>query len=238
MPTNTSDRIGAATGAAFVVLIFVGNSMNTAGTSGGAHPTGEQVLRDVAHQASSTGAAVGLALEVLGFAMFMAFLGYLAGVLRRGNGESRSGLAAGTAVVSGVVMLAVKLGSAAPAGALFLDREHISPQLARVLSDMNGVAFVISWLPFAVFVAAAAAALRGAYLVGRPTAYIGLVLGAAGIALAVVGLDDPVGANPMAFLLGMLWLLVVSVRLAVRPGAGATADADLGAAASPVAVGV
>jgi hypothetical protein len=39
-----------------------------------------------------------------------------------------------------------------------------------------------------------------------------------GAGFAVIGLKDPVGANPMAFLAGMLWLVVVAVRLAVRPG--------------------
>ena len=70
-------------------------------------------------------------------------------------------------------MLAIKLGSAAPIVALDLDRHSLSPQLAQLLNDINGGAFVISWLPFAVLVAAMAAALRQAGLVGKPTAYIG-----------------------------------------------------------------
>jgi hypothetical protein len=117
-------------------------------------------------------------------------------------------------------MLAVKLGSAAPLRVLGLDHGHISPQLAQVLNDMSGVAFVISWLPFAIFVAAAAAGLHRAAPVGRPTAYSGLVLGVAGLALSIAGVHDPLGANPLAFLLGLGWLLAVSVRLAVRPGTG------------------
>jgi uncharacterized membrane protein YoaK (UPF0700 family) len=87
-----------------------------------------------------------------------------------------------------------------------------------VLNDVNGVAFVISWLPYAVFVLAAAAALHQATLVGRPTAYIGMVLGVAGVVLALVGIHDPSNGSPIAFLLGLLWTLVVTVRLAVKPG--------------------
>jgi len=224
MSTIIRDRIGAATGAAFVVLAVVGNDMASGGSSQSARPTGEQVLNDVAHQASSPAYAAGFVLEGLGFVAFIGFLGYLAYVLRRARGHGPGGIAAGAAVVSGAVMLAVKLGSAAPLGALAIDYSHMSPQLALVLNDLSGVAFVICWLPFAVFVAAAAAALHGAGLVGRPTAYIGLGLGAAGLALSIAGVYDPVGANPLSFLLGLAWLLAVSVRLAVRPGQDAGAD--------------
>lgn len=226
MFTIVRDRVTAAAGAAFVILVFVGNTLNTAGTSQSSHPSGAQVLRDVNHQADSTGATVGLVLEVLGFVAFMVFLGYLAHALLRGAGVRASGTAAGTAIVAGIAMLAIKLGSAAPFLVLFLDRDRLSPQLAQVLNDMNGAAFVVSWLPFALFVAAAAAALQGAGLVGRPTAYIGIVLGAAGVVLTLVGIDDLVNANPLAFLLGMLWLLVVSVRLAVRRGMGTPESSD------------
>lgn len=212
------DRIGAATGAVFVALIMVGNQMASGGSADSAHPTGEQVLSDVARQASSATFTAGLILEVLGFVAFIGFLGYLANVLRRVPGRGSVGIAAGAAVVSGAVMLAVKLGSAAPLGALTVDHGQISPQLALVLNDLGSVAFVISWLPCAIFVAATAAGLYRAALVGRPTACIGLALGVAGLALSIAGVYDPLGANPLAFLLGLLWLLAVSVRLAVKPG--------------------
>lgn len=220
MSNTIRDRIGAATGAVFVALIVVGNQMTSAGSADSAHPTGEQVLRDVAHQASSATFTAGFVLEGLGFAAFIVFLGYLAVVLRRVPGRGPGGIAAGTAIVSGAAMLAIKLGSAAPIGTLAIDHGHLSPQLAQVLADMNSVAYVISWLPFAIFVAAAAAGLHRAALVGRPTAYSGLALGVAGLALSIAGVHDPLGANPVAFALGLLWLLAVGVRLATRPGAG------------------
>lgn len=234
MSTTIRDRIGAATGAAFVALIMVGNQMASSGPAESAHPTGEQVLRDVAHQASSATVTAGFVLEALGFAAFIAFLGYLADVLRdRARRRGPGGTAAGTAIVSGAVMLAVKLGSAAPLGALTIDYGHVGPQVAQVLNDMSGVAFIISWLPFAIFVAAAAAGLHRAGLVGRPTAYSGLALGVAGVALSIAGVHDPLGANPLAFLLGLLWLLAVSVRLAVRPVTGASTGTTGGRTAEP-----
>ena len=236
MSTTVRDRLGAVAGAAFVVLILVGNQMATAGSGQSAHPTGDQVLRDAAHQVSSASVTAGVALEVLGFAAFLVFLGYLADVLRRTAGGRRGSIAAGTGIVSGAVMVAVKLGSAAPIMALWVDHGDISPQLALVLNDLGAVAFVISWLPSAIFVAAAAAALHRAGLVGRPTAYCGFVLGAAGLVLTIIGIHDPLSANPLAFLLGLLWLLAVSVRLAIRPGTGASAGEASGMADARVAV--
>ena len=236
MSTAVRDRLGAVTGAAFVILILVGNQMATAGSSQSAHPTGEQVLRDAAHQVSSASVTAGAALEVLGFAAFLVFLGYLADVLRRAAGGQRGSIAAGAGIVSGAVMVAVKLGSAVPVVTLWVDHSTISPQLALVLNDLGSVAFVISWLPFAIFVAAAAAALHRAGLVGRPTACCGFVLGAAGLALSIIGIHDPISANPLAFVLGLLWLLAVSARLAIRPGTRASAGKASGRADARVAV--
>jgi hypothetical protein len=215
MSTTMRDRVGAALGALFVVLVFVGNGMSTSGADQSSHPSGESVLRDVARTHASGAATTGFVLEVLGFVALMGFLGFLLDLLRRYGGPSR--VPSATAVVGGLVMLAVKLGSAAPVVALDVDRGTLSPQLAQLLNDVNGAAFVISWLPFAVLVGALALALRENGAVGRPTATIGLVLAVAGIVLAVAGLHDYESANPVAFLLASLWLLVVSVRLAVRP---------------------
>ena len=223
MSITVRDRLGALTGAAFVALILVGNQLATAGSGQSARPTGDQVLRDATHQVSSASVTAGVALEVLGFAAFLVFLGYLADVLRRPAGGRHGLIAAGTGIVSGAVMVAVKLGSAAPVMTLWADHSTISPQLALVLNDLGGAAFVISWLPFAIFVAAAAAGLHRVGLVGRPTAYCGFVLGAAGLVLTIIGIHDPLSANPLAFLLGLLWLFAVSTRLAIRPGPGATA---------------
>lgn len=238
MLTTTRDRIAAATGAAFVALIVVGNAISTSGTSQAAHPSGAQVLKDIAHQASSTSATVGFILEFLGFVAFLGFLGYLGDALRRRIGHGGANVAGATAVVAGSVMLAVKLASVAPSGALFADRRHISPQLAQVLNDINGVAFVVSWLPFTVFVGAAALALRKASLVGRPTAYVGICIAVVGLVLTMVSLQDPFNGTPVAFMLGLLWTLVVSVRLAVKPGSDAASVVDyVEAPAASVAVG-
>ena len=216
MFTTYRERVGAATGAAFVAAIFIGNGLATAGQSQSSHPSGQDVLSDAARAASSTTATIGFLLEIAGFVLFMIFVGYLWEVLRRDTGGRDT--AAGTSLVAAITMLAIKLGSAAPIIALSVDRDHLTPELAQVLNDINGSAFIVSWLPFAVFVGSLAVALHVSGLVGRPTAYIGLVVGVAGVGFAVLGFKEPLSANPLAFLAGMLWLVVVAVRLAVRPG--------------------
>jgi uncharacterized membrane protein SpoIIM required for sporulation len=51
---------------------------------------------------------------------------------------------------------------------------------------------------------------------GRVTAGLGLLLGALGVLTACVGITDPGSAVPVPFLLGLVWTLVVSLRLAAR----------------------
>ena len=58
----------------------------------------------------------------------------------------------------------------------------------------------------------------------------------AGLVLTIIGIQDPLSANPQAFLLGLLWLLVVSVRLAIRPGTGTSAGQASGRADARVTV--
>jgi hypothetical protein len=220
MRESITTRLTAASGAVFVVLIIIGNSIGTSSDSHAAHPTGQEVLRDATRAAHSSQAHLGFVLELLAFVAQMVWIGFLATRAtrtRRPEGEDRARLALGVALAAGCVELAVKLGSGAPMLALTLDRDHLSPELAQVLNDMNGASFVISWLPFAVFVAAAARGLNLCGLVGRPTAAIGLVVGAVGVPLAVLGTSDIAAANPVGFLLALLWTLVVSVRLAVKP---------------------
>lgn len=221
MLTSTRDRVAAATGALFVVLVMVGNQIDVAGTDQSAHPTGSSVLHDAGTQAHSMSAAIGFTLEFLGFMAFVVFLGYLLDLRRRTSAPGTGAVASATAVCAGLTMLIIKLASAVPMGAVLLDHAGMSPELARVLNDMGGVAFVIGWLPYAVFVGAAALGLLRAGLVGRPTAIVGAVVGAAGFVLALISLQDPINGNPMAWMAGLLWTLVVSVRLAVRPGTGA-----------------
>jgi hypothetical protein len=208
------DRIGALFGVAWFVLGFVGNTLATSGASGAAHPTGEQVLADLEHGTGSGTATLGFSMELLSFALFAVFLAYLYGLLHRAEG--RNGWLAGLVLTAGITQLAAKLGSAAVIGAAVVNRHELSPQLARVLNDTNAAAFVFSWLPFGVFVAGAAAAMLHSRVVGRGFGWTGLLLGAASVAAVLAAGSDLLSANPIPFLLAGAWLLVISIRLAIR----------------------
>jgi len=205
------NRLGASSGVLWFVLTMVGNTLTTAGTDQSVKPSGEQILADLQH--TSTAADIGFAMELLGFLALLFYLGYLYVTLRRS--DSRSWLPA-TALVGGVTMIAIKLGSAAPLFAAMFRKDEITPDLARTLVDINSGAFWISWLPFAVLVTATAASMLGSHLVARPLAWTGVVFGVACVVPAVilpVALTE-FGAAP--FMLSFIWLAVIAGVLTFR----------------------
>jgi len=205
------NRLGATSGVLWFVLTMVGNTLSTAGTDQSAKPSGERILADL--QRTSTAADIGFAMELIGFLALLAFLGYLYATLRRA--DARSWLPA-TALVGGVTMIAIKLGSAAPMFAAMFRKDELTPDLARTLVDINSGAFWISWLPFAVLVTATAASMLRSHLVARPLAWTGVVFGVAGVVPAVIlpiALTD-FGAAP--FMLSYIWLAVIAAVLALR----------------------
>ena len=208
---SLADRVGAATGAAYILCINIGNQM-ASGNSQDPHPSGAKDLADFSGTPTIAQGA-GFLLEVLGFVLFMFFLGWLVTALRARGGAW--GWLATVAGVGGVITLAVKLGSAAPIMTGELDHGQLTPMLARVLSDMNGSAFVVTFLPFAVYVLAAAGAMLATGFTGRVAGWSGVVIGVLAVAAPLATHLDPVGTNVVPFLLAMLWTLCVSVRLAV-----------------------
>lgn len=208
---SISDRIGAATGAVYVLLVCIGNQLSE-GSSTDPHPSGAKDL--AAFNASPTVAdAVGFRMEVASFIALMFFVGWLVHALRSRRGGWH--WLPGVVGVAGVTMLAIKLGSAAPIMVADVDHGQLTPTLARVLADMNGSSFVVTFLPTAVLSVAAGAAMLGNGLAGRVAGWSGIVIGVLGIAAPVGTGLDPLGTNPMPFLAGLLWILAVSVRLAV-----------------------
>jgi hypothetical protein len=212
-PTTTlTDRLGALSGAAYVLLILVGNQIATGG-GGDAHPSG---ATDLAYfnDAVPASRVVGESMEVLGILVFLFFLGWLAQALR-----SRSGTAAwlaNTATIAGVVTISVKIASVLPLAAGELDGRELSPTMARILTDMNGAGFVITFLPFGVFLFSVGCAILSSGLLGKVAGWTGVVFGALCVLVTLATQTDPVDTNPMPFLAGLVWVLVVSVRLGTK----------------------
>ncbi len=206
------DRCGALTGAAYVVLVTVGNTMSTDVGPGPHpdHPAGQQDIDYLHRLAGSTFGQVGVTFELLSFAALMLFVGYLCTRVRAG------GWLATAALAGGVVSIAVKLGSAAPMFAAYVLRDEISPETARVLSNMNGAAFVVDWLPTGLFVACAAGAALATHTLGRILGWGGVVAGTGAVIVTAVTGVHVLDANALPFLVCLLWILVASVRLGVQ----------------------
>lgn len=223
---NAWDRFGAATGAAYVLLILVGNQI-ASGNSTDPHPSGAKDLADFSATRTTTD-SIGFAMEILGFLLFVFFLAWFVHAVR-----SRGGAApwlAGAAGLAGGVTLSVKIASFMPMAAGILDHRELTPTMARVLADMNSAAFVVTFLTFGTFVAAAGAALLTSGLLGRVAGWFGVVIGVLAVALTVLAHADPTNTNPMPFVAGLLWVLVVSIRLAWKGPRGESVER----AAAPV----
>jgi hypothetical protein len=208
-----TDRAGAACGAAYVLLICVGNQITMGAGGGSAHPTGADDLGDFA-RTPTTIERLGFGMEVIGLLTFFFFLGWFVPFLR-----SRAGRApwlASVAGFAGTATIAIKIGSMTPMLAGGLDRASLTPGLARVLTDLNGCAFVVTFLTTGVFLLATGLAVLSGGMLSRFAGWTAVLFGAGGIVLTVATGIDPVSTNALPFMLGLLWILVVGVRLAVR----------------------
>lgn len=212
--TGAVDRLLALSGAAFVVAILAGNSL----TETVAHDdTPAGTAAELAAGVGDAAVSAGLALEVVGL-LCLAVFGCV--VTARTTGRARVRAVPGLVTVSAALLVAVKLASAAPFLAARSAVDDLPDEVLQALVETNGAAFVLCWIPMSLFVGAAAVALRDARLTGRVTTFVGVLLAVVGLVLGVLGVLDPPAANPLGFLASLLWVAVVSVRLALRRVAG------------------
>jgi hypothetical protein len=215
------DRLAAGCGAATVLLVVVGSDV--LGTPPGpqtTHPTGQRVLDIMNWVANTPSAQVGVALELLGFVLMIVFISYLSTRVRD------AGWLATAALAGGLIQVAIKLGSGAPMFAAYMLRDEISPETARVLIDMNGAAFVISWLPLGLFTACAAGACLSVGVLGRVLGWGGVVVGVATVVMTAATGVHVLSAIFVPMLLCLLWMLIVSLRLAFQRSASASRIPD------------
>ncbi|WP_156996805.1 hypothetical protein [Knoellia aerolata] len=206
-----SERFGALAGALAILLVIIGSDV--LGTPPGAqtpHPSGQQSLDRLQWVAETSSAQVGVSVELLGFAFLVLFIAHLS--VRVGG----AGWIATAALAGGVIAVALKLASGAPMFVAYLLRDEISPQTARLLSDLNGVAFVMMWLPMGIFVACASAAGLLTRELGRVLGWFGIVAGSACVLATVVTGLHVLSAFFLPYVLCLLWILLVSLRLGLR----------------------
>lgn len=210
-------RLGLASGAAWVLLILVGNSITESGA-----PTEDTPAAATAYFAlQQTGShRLAIALELLGFCLMVVFVVRLHAALR----ETDRGWLPGLALAGGLITVAIKLGSGA-FGFVGYAVDDLPADQALLLIRLGDAAFLLSAMTTGLFLLGVAGSALGSGLLPRWFAGIGLVCGAVAVLGSVVpptSLDG--GPGVLGFLLGLLWLGGTSVWLAVRrrPAAAVT----------------
>jgi len=191
--TGIPARLAAASGAFYIIVIIVGAEIID----------GDGPL-----------ARVGYGLVVLSFAAFVVFLAFLHRILR--DAEGPGGWVAGLAFAAGLLHSAVRFDAQAPrmVGAY---RDDLTPEVARTLVDLNGMAFVTTGLLLGLYAAAAGWVCLAHRVLPRWLGWFGFVSGVLAVGTAAIGMADPDSYVPLPFLGGLIWTLIASVVLTVRP---------------------
>ena len=195
-------RLGAACGIVYVVLLISGGSI------------GDPDIRIV------------FFVEMLAFLFFLFFLGNLWSALRRAEGGS--GWLSATAFGAGLMSVTIKVASAAPVlAARYRAGDGLDPQLARTLEDINDASFYLSFFPLAVLLGAfAIVAIRS----GALPKWLGWIAAALGLAFIVGGMAGSADLQSewagLPMILFTFWVIVVSVVLIRRAGAPRQAEKE------------
>lgn len=199
--TKRWNQLGAAAGAAYVVLSLIGNS----------------IVSGVTFDADPATFRVGAGLEWVGFALFAAFVAHLYTDLSR-HDDSWLPTAA---LIGGIATIAVKLStSAAWLVTATMRVGELSTEMDQTLDDIGGVGFKMTFFTFGLLLIAASASLLRSRLTARWIGWTGLVLGTADMATVNLDFDSDISVLP--FLLSLLWLIVLSIVLVVRQSRNAT----------------
>lgn len=203
-----SDRLGALTGVAFVLLAQTGLTLAT-GPAGNETTSGEQYLDYLHWLADHPWAQVGVSIEITGWTCLLLFIAYLSTRTKDAGWLSTAGM------LGGVTFIAIKWASVGVTATAYLLRDELSAASAHQLSDLTGAAFLFGILPAGIFVAFGSAAALTTHVLGPWLGWAGVVIGVGNIAVALVtgvNMDDSFFAPSILAI--MLWLVLVSLRLA------------------------
>lgn len=213
-------RLGALTGAAWVVCILTGNSLVESGMPTEDTPQAASTYMDLL----STGQhRAGLALELFGFCLLLAFVARLHAALR--DAEGPGAWLPGVALTAGISLASVKVASGAGL-VIGLSVDDLTGEQAQLLLRLGDATFLITAMLAGVLVLGTAGSALASGLLPRGLAWVGVPLGA----LAVFGSLFPSsldgGPGIPGFLLGLLWLAAVSILLATRSAASSGAGRE------------
>jgi hypothetical protein len=194
---RSSERMGAACGILYVVLVYVGSSLGVPGS------------------------AVGTVLVLLSFLLFLVFLGSLWSAMRRAEGGN--GWLSTTAFGAGLMSITIGLGSAALLLVARYRAGGLDPQLARSLHDIEEASYFLGFLPLAVVLAAfAIVAIRPGPLPGW-LGWVGAALSAAFLVGGLVGTFDLASEwAQVPMLVYPIWIIATSVVMIRRAGKTST----------------
>lgn len=200
------DRVGAFSGAAFVLLANFGSAL-VGDAPMHAESPGQLILDQQQRIAENPWSHVAFAVLVLAQLAFIVFVGYLYSRLQN------AGWLAITALVGGIAALMAYLVSMSLVIAVFVLRDDISPELARALTDVDGAGHLVQLLPLGVLALFASAAALVTRALGRVLSGAGIAVGATSILVfAATGLPANEDFFVWPFLLVVLWMAAVSLR--------------------------
>lgn len=153
---------------------------------------------------------VGLPMELAGMILFVPFLGYLWSVLHGAEGEG--GWLSATAFGAGLMGITIKFASIAPV--LAVNNVEEGTPLYRSMELMNGASFNLSMFPLAVLTAAVAILTLKTRVLPAWIGWMGAVTAPALLFNAMFFFAE----NIIAFLLFLLWAIMLSAVLTWRAG--------------------
>jgi len=210
-----SDRrllaLGALAGLGYAVVEMAGVVVG-----GASNPVPFDIVPSAAAaaRAASTpmpvGVWVGLGMEVFATLLLLAFVVRAAAAVRTADA---GGLLARVVLAAGIVNLAVTFASFGFFAARYAGSGHgLDAQSITLLAYLNWGSYFMTWPSMGIFVGAiAVGALRTGAVAGW-VAWAGVVAAAAGL----VGCVDPFNLGQLAQLLGLVWIAVAGIALAVR----------------------
>jgi hypothetical protein len=220
MTTSPLTRLGAACGAAYVVLAILANDVLGSGAPDSTATASEIGTWWRTHPATAGDWALAM-LELGALLCFPVFVIVLAWILHRAD-AGRTWLP--LAVLGlGLMSATVKVASGAPMFALVWRADNgISDGLAAALVDMNSAAFVLTWALDAVMLAAAGAVILHTRCLPRWLGWWALATA------PLLLVNVPVAVNgPPLFLLALIWIVSTSLTIAIRGERPAVAPAPV-----------
>jgi hypothetical protein len=215
--TGWMARVGTACGALYVIIGVIA-------TGGGGDPNAPNLGAEgatIARYYAAHTYSQHLHLEAFAILLQVFFIAALWGVLRRA--EPAPAWLSAAAFGAGIAAVAVKLSSAPAMFALVYHAQPLEPNLARALFEMNTFAFFVTWYLQAALLLAVTA-LSFAYR-ALPL-WLGVPGGLVAVGLLVAVVFAATNLVVVPELLWLLWVVVTSVYLTIRPGNPSRSDPE------------